>query len=488
VEEPLDPLEGLEPEEPTRLVEPPESLPPASRGRPAAPETTLESERRHPSAPPRSIEEALARPVIAVGKRTSDRPTDPPEAGSKLVARKAHSLPPHAVDAGWEEIVGGHSPFAGTEGSTQPGVGGVRLPDAFPRRTEESPDIAISAEAPDEELAALVAEAGLVEVDSPGVPLASTSRADSHSARPLPIGGTSTELRLPTVIVDVAADCKTLLEQLLAGDATASDRLVQAGAAAVPVLVAAFPGPLDTPSSRRASSGLPRASECGPVLKTLAKLGSDSVPFLVVRTNDADPQVRGWATRLLGEIPNADSAHAVARRFFDGDVEVRRSALAAARLFVSSPDTIATLVAELGITAEDRMKPTAVRLTAMEMLAELRHAQAVPYLVLALTDNPVDIVQAARRALVILSRQDFGTVAATWSDWWRGASPRHRIEWLIDSLTHESPEIRRAAGEELKALTREYFGYYDDLPPAERLQAQQKYREWWDTRGKARFR
>jgi hypothetical protein len=178
----------------------------------------------------------------------------------------------------------------------------------------------------------------------------------------------------------------------------------------------------------------------------------------------------------------------VARRFFDGDVDVRRAALAAARLLTNSPDTISALVAELGMTAEDRGKPTSVRLTAMDMLAELRQAQAVPFLVLALQDNPIDIVQSARRALVVLSRQDFGTVPHAWSDWWRSASGRHRIEWLIDALTHEQGEIRRAAGEELKALTREYFGYYDDLPPAQRVHAQKKYRDWWDTKGKARFR
>ncbi len=124
----------------------------------------------------------------------------------------------------------------------------------------------------------------------------------------------------------------------------------------------------------------------------------------------------------------------------------------------------------------------------MESLAELRQPQAVPYLILALDDNPVDPVQSARRALVVLARQDFGTNTAGWNDWWRSASGRHRIEWLIDALTHESPEIRRPAGEELKALTREYFGYYDDLPAAERSQAQRQYRQWWETRGKARFR
>ena len=52
---------------------------------------------------------------------------------------------------------------------------------------------------------------------------------------------------------------------------------------------------------------------------------------------------------------------------------------------------------------------------------------------------------------------------------------------------HENPDIRRAAGEELKSLTKEYFGYYDDLPKKERARAQHRYREWWEGRGKARF-
>jgi hypothetical protein len=105
-----------------------------------------------------------------------------------------------------------------------------------------------------------------------------------------------------------------------------------------------------------------------------------------------------------------------------------------------------------------------------------------------LTDNPVDVVQAARRALVTISRHDVGAAPAAWAEWWRQNSSKHRIEWLIDALTDESPDIRRPAGEELKAQTREYFGYYDDLPPAERRHAQQKYREWWEARGKGRFR
>jgi hypothetical protein len=473
----------------TQRMDPTESGPPGSAlGRPVAPSTTLAAVTTRSSAPPRSIAEALARPVIAVGVSSpSPVASDPPGPVVAREDRTAHSLPPAAVQAGWGEVSGGSSPYERREVGTRPGIGTAPAQAEEKRPEDSSPHVSVEATPLDDETAALAAQGAWTEVDSPGVPLASTSRMAAHSARPLAARANSDELKLPTVIVNVKQDCQDLLSQLLAGDASASDRLVAAGASAVPVLVAAFPGPIEIPSSRRPNAA-PRASECGPVLKTLAKLGLEAVPFLVVRTNDTDPMVRSWATRLLGEIPTPESAHAVARRFFDGDVDVRRAALAAARLLTSAPDTISALVAELGMTAEDRGKPTSVRLTAMDMLAELRQSQAVPFLVLALQDNPIDIVQSARRALVTLTRQDFGAVPHTWSEWWRGASGRHRIEWLIDSLTHEQGEIRRAAGEELKALTREYFGYYDDLPPPQRLHAQKKYREWWDTKGKARFR
>jgi hypothetical protein len=118
----------------------------------------------------------------------------------------------------------------------------------------------------------------------------------------------------------------------------------------------------------------------------------------------------------------------------------------------------------------------------------LRDGRAIPTVLRLLEDRSSDIVRSAHWALVVLARQDYGLSAAAWEEWWRQNSARHRIEWLIDALLHDSAEIRRAAGDELKSTTKEYFGYYDDLPVAERQKAQNRYREWWETKGKARFR
>jgi hypothetical protein len=312
------------------------------------------------------------------------------------------------------------------------------------------------------------------------------SRAEVHSARPLAPRGNTSELKLPSVIVDLANEARALLDYLVEGDETAADRLVEMGTAAVTVLVNAFPGPLRHPSLRPGAEPA-KASECGPVLKTLYRLGAKSVPFLVVRTNDGDPVVRRWAAHLLGELPAPESTHAVARRFFDTDEAVRRAALAAGRLLLVDPDFGPQLINEFAELAEDRAKGMGMRLASIEALADLRHPLAVPALIRVLADGAPDIEEAARSALVVVARQDFGTQGAAWAEWWRGNGGRHRVEWLIEALTHESQDIRRSAGEELKIVTREYFGYYDDLPARERERAQTRYREWWETRGKARF-
>ena len=89
---------------------------------------------------------------------------------------------------------------------------------------------------------------------------------------------------------------------------------------------------------------------------------------------------------------------------------------------------------------------------------------------------------------MIVTRQDLGRNPSVWSAWWEMHANEHRVEWLIQSLTHEVPSIRRAAGDELKMLTREYFGYYDDLPPKERERAQARYVQWWRDEGQYRFR
>ena len=346
--------------------------------------------------------------------------------------------------------------------------------------TEEAPEIDVTSGElleEDEELSPIS--------DVSGVQFAPASRSLAYSARPLPPRDVSQDVGLPTVIVDLASDTQEFVDRLLEGDSTAGDKLVQIGDTAITVLASIFPGPIT--GSFVAAPATARAKPPSAARYSAPRAhGTRPVPFVAVRTADGDPVVRAWATRFLGEMPSAESAQAVVRRLTDDDADVQRAALAAATCCCISPKRRG-LQAKIAETVSDVTRPEDSRHSLIEALAELRAPLVIPTLMRLLEDGSPDIVRSAHWALGVIARQDFGTKAALWEEWWLGNSSRHRIEWLIDSLMHENQELRRTAGDELKSLTKEYFGYYDDLPKKERQRAQDRYREWWESKGKARF-
>ena len=74
----------------------------------------------------------------------------------------------------------------------------------------------------------------------------------------------------------------------------------------------------------------------------------------------------------------------------------------------------------------------------------------------------------------------FTTARADWFGAWTVSSGVPRAA--------EITEVRRGAGEELRSASKEYFGYAADLPLRDRERAQQRYRDWWVTEGRARHR
>lgn len=322
--------------------------------------------------------------------------------------------------------------------------------------------------------------AGMAEVD---LPVESDPRGHVIVATQIPQKRhSSAELRLPKVIVNIDRDIETLVVQYLNGDAGVLDRLASMGAPAASVLAGRLPGPIEEPDRLGPSASAQR----GPVLRALARIGAPAVPFIAVRTSDTDPSVRTWATRLLGEIPTSDGALAVARRVTDEHADVRAAAMDAGRAMQSNPSARAALTGRLGAMAADEGLPLPHRLAAIEACQQIRDGSAVPLLIPFVSRND-DLGRAAYRALVTLARRDLPPTPEAWESWWSVNHTAHRIEWLIDALMDEAAEVRRAAGDELKALTKEYFGYYDDLPKKERERAQNRYRDWWETTGKARF-
>src|SRR5262249_22068005 len=94
-----------------------------------------------------------------------------------------------------------------------------------------------------------------------------------------------------------------------------------------------------------------------------------------------------------------------------------------------------------------------------------------------------DVVEVARRALVEITKQDFGTSRWRWRSWWERHRNQPRLEWLLEGLGHAEAEVRLSASEELKTLGREHFGYQFDLPKREREEARRKWVDWWRTHG-----
>jgi hypothetical protein len=221
------------------------------------------------------------------------------------------------------------------------------------------------------------------------------------------------------------------------------------------------------------------------VIRLVASQRRTALPFVLAHVASPDVELRFWATYLLTELVYPDSIDAALGRVFDEDMRVRRVARAAVRALAEAHP--APVIERLAEVANDDRAPWVRRVQAVEALGEAREPSAIPVLLRLVEEATNDIRVASRTALVTITRQDFSLDAKKWSAWWEQNKPRHRLEWLIDSLMHEQRAVRATASEELKNITKEYFGYYDDLPKRERERSQGRYRDWWENIGRVRF-
>jgi hypothetical protein len=169
-------------------------------------------------------------------------------------------------------------------------------------------------------------------------------------------------------------------------------------------------------------------------------------------------------------------------RLFDSDASVRRAAIAALARFEPSPELkelIESLRGELLDPSPARQRHAA------DALGELRDVPSVPRLIELIKHREADVVDSARRALIQIAKQDFGTSRWRWRSWWDKNRERSRIEWMLAGLSHRDAEVRASASEELQTLTSEYFGYHFDLPKREREEARQKWVAWYKQNAEA---
>jgi hypothetical protein len=302
-----------------------------------------------------------------------------------------------------------------------------------------------------------------------------------------PIRHSAPAVELPSVIVDIDQELASIVDRIVAGEADDSDEgeLVRQGERAMRVIMARFPGPVTFDRSRIASMAMPpRASECGVLMRLVARERRVALPFVLQRLTEGDTEARGWAAHLLCELPYVEAIPKLLVVLRDADTSTRASAAhALAAIARSHAEAVRTALSRLA-----RGVDPAERVAAMRAMGEVRDSMLVPDLIHALGDREEIVLVAAHDALVHVACQDFGGDARPWLRWWEANAAKHRIEWLIDALMHEVSEIRRLAADQLRALSKEYFGYGSELPARDRERAQQRYRDWWITEGRARFR
>ena len=270
-------------------------------------------------------------------------------------------------------------------------------------------------------------------------------------------------------------------------DNDAGQAIVQLGERAVSAIMARFPGPL-APGIDRDVSALPPASSCGPLFALLVAIGNDAVLQVAQRATSVLSEDRFWAAHVLGEIVCVESAEVVATLLFDDDPSVRRTARrATANLFAALEEAEEAVLPMLEQAARGSADRPGRRFIALDTLGELAVPSTIPTLIALLSDPVQDVAAAVHRALVQIACQDFGRDTRRWIDWFAANAARHRVEWIMDALMHESAELRRLAADALAPVVGRDLGYDPFESRDERAAAHVRYLLWWEQEGRVQL-
>lgn len=242
-----------------------------------------------------------------------------------------------------------------------------------------------------------------------------------------------------------------------------------------------FPGKLRVDRHEMGARVL-RATEHGPLLEIVVQLGAAAADLLIDKMRDPERDVRYYAALCCAELRPRSALRPLVERLFDEDHATRALALDALSGYPISELEDGLEYARHAIHSGDQERVRA----AAHALAELADVRSIPDLLDA-TSRDDESSSHTRRALVQLTKQNFGTSARKWRSWWNKNKRRNRVEWLIEALGHKDEELRRSAAEDLRKMTGEYFGFHHDLPKKERQQARQRWERWWEETGRRRF-
>jgi hypothetical protein len=287
------------------------------------------------------------------------------------------------------------------------------------------------------------------------------------------------ETPLPTVVVDTHGEYTKLVAKVSAAadpDGAAETALVRAGRDALPALFEAFPGPV-TEGLGADLLELPRASECGPVLRVLSRQRRVALQATLAELAGPNRDRRFWAAHLLAELPYLESVADLVDALATPDLPLRRAALRALAA-VGTMNTAATVEALRphllpGVPGQQRR-------VVVEALAGMRAKPIVPILLELLRDDDARVVRTASRGLVDATGRSFGADLPAWESWWAAHRGRSRIEWLMEAIaSNESEARRRLVLAELVTLSGIEWTTSGPLDGAALADLQAKLKAWW---------
>lgn len=296
----------------------------------------------------------------------------------------------------------------------------------------------------------------------------------------------------PTVIIDDSETEEHVLElvaTILQSDQDVDDSVLDSlaflGDYAAPALEREFPGRLWVPLEATLGQW-PRGRDLSVVTRAFVRMGASANRSVAALLESDDSRTRLCAVLVAAETLSPPLFGPLARRLVDSEESIRQAAVEALRPARHSHELAAALELverAIGESTLDGLR----RRDAVRALGELGDAHALGTLLGTFSLADADLAHRAHEALVALTRHDFGTNPKAWQVWSKSNAGRHRIEWIIDALSSDVQALRTAAFEELKRTTQQYVGYHPLAPQRERDRAQQKYRDWWNTTGRARF-
>lgn len=242
-----------------------------------------------------------------------------------------------------------------------------------------------------------------------------------------------------------------------------------------------FPGRLKVNLAQLGQNRLP-AGQHGPLLDLVVRMGESAADLVIAKLRDNRAEVRFYAALCAVEMRLPSLIEPLSEVLFDQDAATRDLAIEALSAYPPAQLEDALLAARSAL----RGQSTATLDAAATALAALADVRAIPAL-LDVHGLGGEATTIATRALVHLTKQDFGPSNRKWRQWWDKNRRRSRIEWLLEGLGHKDPQVRRSSVEDLRKATGEFFGYHHDLPRREREQARQRWMDWWNQTGRLRF-